>query len=333
MSVDDDSPLPLSRLRRWMSKDVASWIHDGDLKQARLEKELIENAAMNASNLFGSSLDSEFEEATRKGRRVQEWRSSSSNRDGIGGFEPQQPQGKEQEENSVKIVFILSESYQGFGDTLWSSARYLANVLANKDQCREMLAPMLAFGVGKEMEGRSPLFGRSFVELGAGAGVPSWAAMCCGARVVCTDLSDTNRIRSMGECVERNFKMMETNEGEEILLHCEKTRVCPHDWGTPVDPVVRALNEDGDERFDVVVAADCCYMPWIHTELLDSIYDLMSPHGVAIISFALHSNTDDEDVWLITDRAIGKGFHVEVLPSGKFVIPWIGHSRCFGTSC
>ena len=43
---------------------------------------------------------------------------------------------------------------------------------------------------------------------GAGAGVPSWAAMKCGANIVCTDLSDTNRIRSLAECVERNFQQI-----------------------------------------------------------------------------------------------------------------------------
>jgi hypothetical protein len=27
----------------------------------------------------------------------------------------------------------------------------------------------------------------------------------------------------------------------------------------------------GTIRCDVIVAADCCYMPWLHAELLDSI--------------------------------------------------------------
>ena len=79
----DDSPLPLSQLRRWMSQETAEWIQKGDEKQAELEKELEENAALNASNLFGSNLDSEFEEATRKTRRVQCWSSSSKHIDVI----------------------------------------------------------------------------------------------------------------------------------------------------------------------------------------------------------------------------------------------------------
>ena len=44
--------------------------------------------------------------------------------------------------------------------------------------------------------------------------------------------------------------------------------------------------------FDVIVAADCMYMPWLHTELLDSIDLLLSDRGVALMPFALHGNTE-----------------------------------------
>ena len=112
---------------------------------------------------------------------------------------------------------------------MWSSARHIANVLANPTKCREILAPMLSRrgdGHGDDDLNRSPLHGTSCLEAGAGAGVPSWASILCGAIVVCTYLSDTNRIRSMRECAERNFRQM---EARGVILHGEKTRVCPYD--------------------------------------------------------------------------------------------------------
>ena len=181
----NDAPLPLSELKRWISEDVFSWIQQGDEKQEKLKKELEENSAFNSDD-----------ESTAN-RRVQEWSSSSIHPDGIGGFRSLR-EGKGEEcddsdggtnEHAVKIVCTLSESYQGFGDTLWSSARHIANVLANPTKCREILAPMLSRrgdGHGDDDLNRSPLHGTSCLEAGAGAGVPSWASMRCGARVVCT---------------------------------------------------------------------------------------------------------------------------------------------------
>lgn len=319
-SADADAPLPLSTLKRWMSEETAAWIQEGDEKQAQLEKEMEENAAYNASNLFGSKLDEEI--TTNPPTRVQQWCSSAIHMDGIGGYDPGETstttkEGNDDDEHAVKLVFILSESYEGFGDTLWSSARYVANVLANPNQCREILSPLLSRRQqNDEVATQNPLLGTSFLEVGAGAGVPSWSAMHCGARVVCSDLSSTNRIRSMGECAERNFHLLQPG-----TLFADQTRVCPHDWGTSTENVLKALNKTGEERFDVIVAADCCYMPWLFPELLDSIDGLLSDIGVCLICFALHGNTNDNDVWTIVDRSREKGFMVEVLPSTQLTPP------------
>ncbi len=368
---DQDSPLPLLQLKKWISNEDYLWIQEGDEKQKAFQKEMEENSAYNVSNLFGdddsddddSNGDDGDENGTNdiniKKRRVQQWRSSSKCLDGIGGYQPKSAsiaiQGNKEEDTDnpstthVKLVFILSESYKGFGDTLWSSSRYVANVISNPEQCREMILPLLLRR--RQLQSNqpddddvvvhsssSPLFGLSFLELGAGAGVPSWAAMHCGARVICTDLSDTNRIRSMGECAERNYQLMmeqykqqqsrneeevkEEIERDSLIYFGEKCRVCPHDWGTSVDNVTKALNQNGQEKFDVIVAADCCYMPWLHDDLLNSIYNLLSDVGVSIISFALHGNTDDDDVWKIVDRARDRGFGmVEVLKSQQLTPP------------
>ncbi|CAJ1934632.1 unnamed protein product [Cylindrotheca closterium] len=363
----NDEPLPLETLKPWISsQEFVEWIQKGDEKQAALEAEMKENEVYNAANLFGSTLDEEFEQ---KGNRIQQWTSSAIHIDGIGGFDHHHKEdtrtiGGESSSSAaaaaatsndthvVQLEFFLSESYQGFGDTLWSSARYVANVLANPEQCQEILAPYLERrqergNKGEDYsENRHPLLGTSVLEIGAGAGVPSWSAMHCGARVVCTDLADTNRIRSIAECACRNYrKMLEQEEqnnssggsddDSERLHFAEQARACPHDWGSDVQPVLHALNHpsnkkeeatsqpasDEMELFDVVLAADCCYMPWTHDEMLDSIYKVMSPIGVALICFALHDNTDDNDVWKIVDRAKNRGFVVETLPSTQLTPP------------
>jgi predicted nicotinamide N-methyase len=105
----------------------------------------------------------------------------------------------------------------------------------------------------------------------------------------------------------------------DVLRYAERTRAYPYDWGSSVDEITSALNND--ELFDVVVAADCCYMPWLQPKLLDSIQMLMSDRGVALIPFALHGNAADDDVWAIVDRAREKGFHVEVLEPKQLTPP------------
>jgi hypothetical protein len=102
------------------------------------------NATYNVSNLFGSELDELDEDITiRPANRVQQWCSSSIHIDGIGGFElgnSTTPDSKENEdEPAMQLVFLLSESYEGFGDTLWSSARYIANVRIGQPKAHALL--------------------------------------------------------------------------------------------------------------------------------------------------------------------------------------------------
>lgn len=165
----------------------------------------------------------------------------------------------------------------------------------------------------------------SFLELGAGAGVPSWTALRCGARVVCTDQASPDRIRSIAECGERNVREMEERSVDtETIAMAEMGRACPLDWGGPVDEVLACLDKGKKERFDVVVAADCCYMPWLQPMLLDSIYLLMSDRGVALVPFALHGNAKDEDVWGVVDRAKERGFQVQILEPKQLTPPNAG---------
>ena len=344
-SGNNGGPLPLTELKRWMSEDVHSWIKEGDEKQAQLDRAFEETAYQRLFGEYGSDSEDENDdddEVTKQMsakekkylRRIRHWSSSTTSPDGIGGFQPRESStssdnNSNESDEGVQIVYMLSESAEGFGGILWSSARCIANTIADPALCRELLSPIMDSSKSFQQH---PLQGVSFLEIGAGAGVPSWAAMKCGAHVVSTDLSDTDRIRCLAECAERNFQqILQSNAPDEkketLLAHASKTRVCPHDWGSSVEGVVKALNSTSDSKekqqlFEVIIAADCCYMPWWHKEMLESIYNLLSEGGVTIVAFALHGNTDDDDVWKIVDRAKDRGFCVEALDSQQLSPPY-----------
>ena len=350
-SIDDQDELPLQQLKPWVSPSTYDWIQCDDRKRTEFQKELQDEPI----NLFaddGSDNEQEFP-------RVQQWTSSLTNPDGIGGYYGNVSDGTARDgdvqsssendgDNSghslgeiVSIVFILSESYEGFGDTIWSSSRHIANQLANPSTCRKLISPLLTNnyneqgndGITSTISNNHPLLGRSFVELGAGAGVPSWTAMKCGARVISTDLASPNRIRCMAECIARNIQNMK-DDGSP-LYHALEARACPCTWGksSGMEGVKQALKESSsssseEERgaqFEIVVAADCAYMPWLHSDLLDTIdYLLHEKQGVALIPFCLHGNTKDEDVWGIVKLAEEKGFEVEQLEDVQLTPPKIG---------
>mmetsp|Transcript_9315 Transcript_9315/g.13850 ORF Transcript_9315/g.13850 Transcript_9315/m.13850 type:complete len:374 (-) Transcript_9315:354-1475(-) len=355
----NDEPLALSELGDRISKKTFVWLQSADEEEAKRNAELQDDEAISyATVLFQQSADDDSEE---KYERVQEWCSSLTNPDGIGGTNVYDD-GEEDEEavhsnaevggSALSVKYILSEASGGHGDDLWAAARHIANLFADPVKCKKLLSPLFHTATSENHEERQnsstcsrnnaerhPLLGKAVIELGAGAGVPSWIAMKCGARVVSTDQSIPNRIRCMAECAQRNLYEMKmtcennnNSQGQEALHNAEKVKVCPYDWGNSIDEIIETFNDHGkngndtDSCFDVVIAADCIYMPHCHSLLLDSIKLLLRKKtGVALLPFALHGNTKDEYVWSIVDLAKEKGFEVAVLepqqltPQGAFM--------------
>ncbi|CAB9508775.1 and lysine N-methyltransferase EFM7 [Seminavis robusta] len=302
--VDDDDPLPLSALKHRLSEKTYQW-----LEAAEFPTEDDEGLHFVGFSLSSANDDEDEEQWTR----VQDWCSSASTPDGVGGYYNQEELGAPKD-GGIKVQYILSSASGGHGDDLWAASRHVANLLADKDQCRKLLG-------ASQTEGH-PLAGRSFLELGAGGGVPSWTAQWCGARVVvCTDQSIPDRIRCLAECAERNGRRIQQ---QQLPKQKETARVAPYDWGSSIDEVVSFLTPEENSKtmdnnrslFDVIVAADCIYMPELHTKLIDSLRRLLHPQrGVALLPFALHGNTDDTRVWTIIETAQEFGFKVENLGS------------------
>jgi predicted nicotinamide N-methyase len=149
---------------------------------------------------------------------------------------------------------------------------------------------------------------------------------CAGARVVCTDLDDPNRIRSIAESMQRNWKEI------QYIPHLEETvknngplaKACPFRWGNSSEHVAKCLNydDDGTAKFDLICATDCLFMPWLHYELLKAVEELLAEDGVCIMAFAIHESfSKDEEVWPFVEKATLRSFRVEVLDAVQLTPP------------
>ena len=316
----------------------------------------------NSNSEGHSHLHSHSEEAVQKSETEIEIETGNGIRNGGEGEDVHSHLHNQNEVLTIK--YILSDAGGGHGDDLWAASRHISNIFADPNKCRDILnVSHRGGGSGGGGDGKTetrtrtrnqdecldqhkknhnhPLLGLRVVELGAGAGLPSWTAMQCGARVVCTDQAIPNRIRCIAECAELNIRVMKDDykyaPDDVRLVHAEMARGAPYDWGTPIDDIVTlGLDCDGngnddddknrnnckDNLFDIVVAADCIYMPHFHSLLLDSIKLLLSKDGgVALLPFALHGNTKDENVWGIVDLAEEKGFKADTSFQSQQLIP------------
>ena len=292
----DDSPLPLEELRLFVSETTFAWLKEAD------DKESSWNKIQKQIEFFRKQQAADSSQTTNE-KRVKYWTSSTTDPNGVGGTDREELNVHPGPDavGMVQVAYLLSDHHwQGFGNQVWASSRHLANQFSDPEACRQLLLPLTKDRVQFT---HHPLTDITVCELGAGAAIPSWTAMKCGAKVVVTDQSVTGRIRSIAEGAARNFQ----SGGVQHV-----PTICPYDWGTSTEAV-------GAKKFDLVFAADCCFMPWFHTELIDSISMLVSNHGMALLAFSLHGNVADEQVWSIVELAQERGFKTEVLPAVQLV--------------
>ena len=304
-NADDHAPTHLHKLTKWVSPQTLQWLQEAEERAKQQQADTDDDDINYTASLFQSDADKE-EELELLRHRIRYWKTSVDNPDGIFDWSHDE---HSDENDGVNVIYIMSDSSEGHGDLLWPSSRHISNLLGNRESCLQILSPLHKDIIVSKQH---PLLGLSFLELGSGAGVPSWTAMRCGARVVCTDQHVPERIRCIAECAERNYRDMQRMGCDEVVLeNASKACACPYNWGKSIDDVVKTLRDN--EKFDVVVAADCCYMPHLQRKLLQSIDMLMSQQGVALVPFALHGNASDEDVWGVVDKAKDLGFVVDIL--------------------
>jgi hypothetical protein len=123
---------------------------------------------------------------------------------------------------------------------------------------------------------------------------------------------------------------------EEIFF-----RVSPHNWGEGLGGVTdqkntekessdflqqegrcQSMSKEDVETYDLIIVSDCIYNPTYHRELLKSISATLrlpicmeeeegiEDGGCAIVSFSLHGNTPDKDIWDFIEKVIPEQRHI-----------------------
>lgn len=133
-----------------------------------------------------------------------------------------------------------------WGDHLWNAGQWLA---AHFDQHPELVA------------------GKTVVELGAGAGLPSVVAALNGARnTVVTDYPDASLVENLAANLDTNLHGPARQAASAAGFL----------WGAPPGEL---LARNGGQPFDVVILCDLLFNHSEHRRLLDSCRSLLQPDG------------------------------------------------------
>jgi len=130
---------------------------------------------------------------------------------------------------------------------------------------------------------------RSTVELGAGTGLPSLAALRNGSLLsVLTDYPDPLLLASLRRTVGRNFSLARVPE---------RVAVVGHEWGKDMEEVLEVgCSRFGKGfRFDVVILSECLWNHALHNDLARSVDALLSLSGVALVTYAHHVPGKERD--------------------------------------
>jgi nicotinamide N-methyltransferase len=157
-------------------------------------------------------------------------------------------------------------------------------------------------------DGAPMISGRTVVELGAGAGIPSICAYHAGALRVCaTDYPVDDLIDNLQSNIERNVP--------EAAVRDKRVATQGYMWNTDARDVLKMSRDNGglanedayvkdmqslsppSVGYDVAIAAECLWKHDIHAELIHSLSSLVRPGGKVIISFSNHiPGLEKEDI-------------------------------------
>lgn len=157
--------------------------------------------------------------------------------------------------------------------------------------------------------------GRTVLELGAAAGLPSLVAGALGAsRAVVTDFPDLELVQVMQKNVDGLEEAVPGSEG--------RVRVKGFVWGADVGPLVGEL-EDGSRGFDVLVLADLLFRHTEHHNMIKTIREALGRRreSVAYVVFTSYRPWLRHKDLAFFDAAREAGFVVEKLLEDRLEKP------------
>jgi nicotinamide N-methyltransferase len=145
--------------------------------------------------------------------------------------------------------------------------------------------------------------GRTVLELGAGAGLPSLVCGVLGARrVVVSDYPDPDLVANLWKNIEQG--------PEELEGRVVAEGYC---WGADVAPLLAHLDASGVEKFDVLIVADLLFNHSEHAKLINTVRETLSKKAdaVALVFFTPYRPWLYEKDMTFFDLAREAGFVVE----------------------
>ena len=117
--------------------------------------------------------------------------------------------------------------------------------------------------------------GRSVLELGAGAGLPSLTCAMLGARkVVVTDFPDPDIVNNMRKNIQEceHLPAAQGNPEDPVIVAEGFT------WGADPTHLLAHLRPTGESKFDVLILADLLFRHSEHAKLVDTVEQTMRRH-------------------------------------------------------
>lgn len=123
--------------------------------------------------------------------------------------------------------------------------------------------------------------GKTVLELGAAAALPSIVAALSADKVVVTDYPDPELIENI------RYNIINGGLPKDIV---QKVSVLGYIWGNDVSEILEPI-QDGSEskkKFDLMILSDLIFNHSEHTKLIRSMDEALAPDGKALVVFSPH---------------------------------------------
>ncbi|KAK9493348.1 putative methyltransferase-domain-containing protein [Lipomyces doorenjongii] len=183
-----------------------------------------------------------------------------------------------------------------WGHLLWNASKVTANYL--------------------DMHGSRLLANKTVLELGAGAGLPSFiAAIHDAKRVVITDYPEADLIANIDYNVDQYARESHVERTER-----ERFRVAGYIWGNDTEQLCKFLPE-GSDGYDLIILSDVVFNHSEHSKLLATCWNCLSRRNndskVFVVFTPHRARLFHRDLQFFED-AIQLGFKVEKLFEEKW---------------